>query len=150
MLPSYSRGLACRGDMTSQLKRVAVTRPSVSSRRSTTVVRAGLEYDQLKGLSVVRANSGERVELLSLWQVGTRQVEVTAYMDKRKSWKKSEHMTCVVTMLIPMLYGYTCASMGVNLKCGDTLCNRPNPGQKWLYLSLHTLPTSQVGNTLRS
>ena len=48
---------------------MAVVRPSVSSRRATAVVRAGLEYDQLKGLSVVKANSGERVELLSLWQV---------------------------------------------------------------------------------
>ncbi len=48
-------------------------RPRLSSnlkpaRLSSVRVRAGVEYDQLKGVSVTKAGSGESVELLSLWQ----------------------------------------------------------------------------------
>jgi hypothetical protein len=41
-----------------------------ASRKTNVPVYAGLEYNKLKGISVVKANTNERVELLSLWQVG--------------------------------------------------------------------------------
>eukprot|EP00955_Chlamydomonas_euryale_P084781 364003-Chlamydomonas_euryale.AAC.29 len=41
------------------------------SRGGRLAARAGMEYDQLRGVEIVKAASGERVELLSLWKVGS-------------------------------------------------------------------------------
>ncbi|KAG1676150.1 hypothetical protein FOA52_004990 [Chlamydomonas sp. UWO 241] len=60
---------------THQLRVRSDVRPAVRAaprqrvvRQRVVRVRAGLEYEQLQGLKVVRASTGEEVELLSLWQ----------------------------------------------------------------------------------
>ncbi|GAX81819.1 hypothetical protein CEUSTIGMA_g9247.t1 [Chlamydomonas eustigma] len=73
-----------------------------ASKRTTVSVQAGLEYNQLKGISVVKANTNERVELLSLWQAepGTKvAIPFLTHFADLSSWEYAQKLVKVLPTL---------------------------------------------------
>eukprot|EP00897_Mesotaenium_endlicherianum_P010632 jgi/Mesen1/9598/ME000657S08869 len=103
------KGLHCQLLTSAWHDLAALGSQRASARRKTTVpvggsARASASYEALKGYEVLKASTGERVELLSLWQPAPGRKVVVAFLTHfadLSSWEYAQQLVKVVLPAVP-------------------------------------------------